>query len=885
MGIAISEDHRDLESGVRKVLDSMGGVSLARAVLEAKEESLPPFWNGLAELGWLGMHLPERYGGGGYGIAELAIVVEAMARVVTPGPFLSSVLAAALIVREGSETLKNELLPGLADGSMRAGVGLSTSVEWISDGVLLGDAGHMLSGGLARWIVLVVGKDVVVAAGDAPGLQIQAEKSLDLTRPVVRIRCDHVRIPEEQILRGAASTLRRLGTVLAAAEAAGGTQACQDMATAYALERKQFGRLIGSFQAVKHHLANMLCVSELGTAAAWDAARAVDDDEEGPLAVAVAGMQALSGFVKCAKLNIQVHGGIGFTWEHDAHLYLRRATSLRALLGSEENYADEVARQVQSGATRTLAIELPAGAEQYREEVKAFLADYKATPEKDRAKRLAESGYLFPHWPKPWGRDASSIEQLVIDEDLKGIERPDMALASWILPTIIAHGTDEQRRVHVETTLQGKHKWCQLFSEPGAGSDLASLRTRAEKVEGGWKINGQKVWTSNAQFCDRGLLIARSDPSAPKKHDGLACFVIDMHAAGVDVRPLREITGEALFNEVFFDELFVPDEYLIGDPKGGWKAARTTLGNERVEIASIGGSGLSQTMGQMMGPREVLELLEAHLGEDTSLRWRTGRLLAEEQALGPAFLARGGTRGRRCRARSGEQCPQARIKRARPAHRRSGDGGVGPRSRDESGREFRLAPCLLDCPLYDDRRRNFGSAAQRDRRANPGLAARTQFVVMPSQYGSGRRDVTRPGRGPFLRSPPLGREVQDARSPYRARPSPVLLVTWPSIDQPATRRLNALRTTAQQSFASWVGCSVMSVTQSLLSRSRSNHRHARSPAVGVLGTRRYRGRPEIPRRRARRTNSSTAWKPTESLSPSVSSACTLRAPYVSRNST
>ena len=634
MGIAITDDHRDLENGVRKLLDGKGGVTPARDVLDAEHECLPPFWSELAELGWLGMHVPERYGGGGYGIGELAIVVEAMARVATPGPFLSTVLAAALIDRVGSETLKSRLLPGLADGSLPAGVGLSTTLELGPDGVIMGAADHVISGGLARWLVLAVREDVVVISADSVGLVREAATSFDLTRPVAHVSCDRVQVMEEQIVRGGASTLRRLGTILAAAEAAGGAQACREMASAYTLDRKQFGRLIGSFQAVKHHLANMLCASELATAAAWDAARAVDDDAEGPLAAAVAGVQALSAFAECAKLNIQVHGGIGFTWEHDAHLYLRRAMSLRALFGSEASHALEVVRQVQGGATRTFAIELPVEAERYRDEVKAFLAQYEGAPEEDKPRRLAESGYLFPHWPKPWGRNASSIEQLVIDQDLKEIQRPDMALASWILPTIIAHGTDEQRRLHVETTLQGKHRWCQLFSEPGAGSDLASLRTTAEKVDGGWKINGQKVWTSNAQFCDRGLLIARSDPSAPKKHDGLACFVIDMHAEGVDVRPLREITGEALFNEVFFEDVFVPDEYLVGDPNGGWKAARTTLGNERVEIASSGGSGLSQTMGQMMGPRQLLELIGEHPGEEPSLCWRTGRLLAEEQSLG-----------------------------------------------------------------------------------------------------------------------------------------------------------------------------------------------------------------------------------------------------------
>ena len=159
-------------------------------------------------------------------------------------------------------------------------------------------------------------------------------------------------------------------------------------------------------------------------------------------------------------------------------------------------------------------------------------------------------------------------------------------IAGWALPTILEHGTDEQRERFVRPSLLGDLVWCQLFSEPGAGSDLASLRTRATKVDGGWRLTGQKVWNSVAERADWGICLARTNPDAPK-HQGITYFLVDMrNSPGIDVRPLREITGKALFNEVFLDDVFVPDEMVVGAVDDGWKLARTTLANERVAMAT-----------------------------------------------------------------------------------------------------------------------------------------------------------------------------------------------------------------------------------------------------------------------------------------------------------
>jgi 3-oxochol-4-en-24-oyl-CoA dehydrogenase len=231
-----------------------------------------------------------------------------------------------------------------------------------------------------------------------------------------------------------------------------------------------------------------------------------------------------------------------------------------------------------------------------------------------------------PHWPKPWGRDASPVEQLVIDEELRRarVRRPHLAVGAWALPTIIVHGTAEQQERFIPPTLRGELTWCQMFSEPGAGSDLASLSTKAVRTDGGWLLSGQKVWTSMAHIAHWGICLARTDPDSPR-HEGIGCFLVDMTSDGIEVRPLRELTGFEMFNEVFLSDVFVPDDCVVGGPTGGWEAARTTLGNERVSMGS----------GSSMGPG--VEALVALVGErahgDPAVLDTLGTVVASSQSL------------------------------------------------------------------------------------------------------------------------------------------------------------------------------------------------------------------------------------------------------------
>ncbi|EPQ75377.1 acyl-CoA dehydrogenase [Mycobacterium marinum] len=626
MGIALTDDHRELAEVARAFLTSQKARWAARSLLDSPDESRPPFWQDMVELGWLGLHIDERHGGSGYGLPELVVVVEELGRAVAPGPFVPTVIASAVLAKEGSDEQQTRLLPGLIDGTVTAGIGLDGNVR-VENGVASGDAGIVLGAGLAELLLVAAGDDVLVLDRGRSGVSVEVPDNFDPTRRSGRVRLHEVKVSAQDLLPGArAAALARARTVLAA-EAVGGAADCVDAAVAYAKVRQQFGRTIATFQAVKHHCANMLVAAESGIAAVWDAARAATEDEEQfQLIAAVAALLAFPAYARNAELNIQVHGGIGFTWEHDAHLHLRRALVDAALLGAEAP-ARDVFERTAAGATRENSLDLPAEAEELRTQIRADAVEIAALDKAAQLDKLIETGYVMPHWPKPWGRAADAVEQLVIEEEFRkaAIKRPDYSITGWVILTLIQHGTAWQIERFVEKALRQEEIWCQLFSEPEAGSDAASVKTRATRVDGGWKINGQKVWTSGAQYCARGLATVRTDPDVPK-HAGITTVIIDMKSPGVEVRPLRQITGGSEFNEVFFNDVFVPDEDVVGTPNSGWTVARATLGNERV---SIGGSG-----GYYEGlAAKLVKLAQNGADRLAGAEIRVGYFLAEDHAL------------------------------------------------------------------------------------------------------------------------------------------------------------------------------------------------------------------------------------------------------------
>jgi alkylation response protein AidB-like acyl-CoA dehydrogenase len=599
--IAIGDDQRVLGEAVARFAAQRCTPTVARAAIDDPTHALPPFWDELRGLGWLDLRPAD-----GLGFAELAVVLEGLGRAVAPGPALPTAWASALVALSLGPDAERVL------GSTQAGA------------VAAAGDGPVLSGGQADVVVAPRGdRWFAVRREDGPAEPVAA---LDATRPLSRTAPTGddgdgpgpgVELPG---LTG--DRVEAVGIVLAAAEAVGGAAWCVDTAAAYARDRRQFGRPIGQFQAVKHRCADMLVRLEQARSVAWDAAAALDgDDPWGPsaqLAVAAAGAIALDAFVETAKDCIQVLGGIGFTWEHDAHLYLRRAVALRQLLGGPGPWRRRIATAALGGARRHLTLDLPPEAEALRAEVAATVDAIAALPKAERRTPLADAGLIVPHWPPPWGRGAGAVEQLVIDQELRRakVRAPHLQVGAWAAPTIAAHGTVEQQERWVGPTLRGEISWCQLFSEPEAGSDLASLTTAAARTDGGWLLTGQKVWTTMAAEADWGICLARTDPGAPK-HLGITYFVVDMKAPGIDIRPLRELTGLEMFNEVFLDDVFVPDDCVVGEVHGGWPLARTTLANERVSMGSGSSFG---------GGIEALVALVAERGA-------AGRLDADDPAV------------------------------------------------------------------------------------------------------------------------------------------------------------------------------------------------------------------------------------------------------------
>ena len=594
MPIAVSEEHEALRLGALRWLANHCPPEEPRAAAESPTDELPPVWEKMAAQGWLGLHVPEADGGQGFGLSELAVVLEELGHALFPGPVLPTVLVAALLAQHGSAGQRARYLPGLVDGSAPAALALGAGTLHVADG----PDGPTVSGTLRPVLGLGTASVLLAPLDDGgwglldPGqASYTALPALDATRRLGQADFARVPLPPEARLAGVGpEEVRHLALVMAAAEGTGVARWCLETASEYAKVRVQFGRPIGQFQAIKHALADMLVEVEQSAAVAWDAAAAwsgATPADERALSAQVAGALTLDAAAHCAKQCVQVLGGIGFTWEHDAHFYLKRAMATRQLVADVGALEDGVAGLALAGTRRGLSADLPPEAEGRRAVVRPLVQEVAAQQGEAQRAALVETGLLAPHWPAPWGRSADPLDQLVIDEELAaaGVVRPNLAVGAWALPTLIAHGTEEQQERWVRPTLLGHLSWCQLFSEPGAGSDLAALSTRAEPVDGGWVLNGQKVWTSLAKTADFGICLARSEAGAPK-HAGITYFIVDMHAEGIDIRPLRELTGAAMFNEVFLTDVFVPDDAVIGDRGDGWRIARTTLSNERVSMSS-----------------------------------------------------------------------------------------------------------------------------------------------------------------------------------------------------------------------------------------------------------------------------------------------------------
>ena len=639
MQYAFTDEQEQLRDAVRRFLADRSPPAEVRRLMATEQGYDAEVWKQLCQdLALAGVHVPEAYGGQGFSIVELAIVMEEMGRSLLCAPYFgSTVMAATAILAGGSEADKNELLPAIASGERLATLAITEpNGRWDLAGIELraengrarGVKSHVVDG-CAADLLIVAARTEATENGDglslyavdaaATGVVRTPLTTLDATRKLARIEFNDVEahlLGREGEANAALEKTLQIAAIALANEMVGGAQRLLESAVDYAKLRLQFGRAIGSFQAVKHRCADLLLTVEQAKSAAHFAANAAAEDSADTAALAsLAKAAAAEAYMQAAKDCIQIHGGIGFTWDNDTHLWYKRAKSSEAFLGDAAHHRELLMREpfihqvrrtqtTQAAEAKSAPADDDAQARQVRQEVRAWLNE-NWDPEQSLLQwrnKLADSGWGMPAWPKQWfGRDLPQALVPVVEEEFAhahavGVAKTGIRLLA--AATLLEHGNDEQKAKYLRRILTGEDTWCQLFSEPGSGSDLAGASSRADFDGEKWVVNGQKVWTTSAHHADYGLLLARTDWDAPK-HQGLTYFILDMHQPGVEVRPLRQMNGHASFNQVFFTDAEVPPENRLAEVGQGWQVAITTLAHERRAADGIGRSHERQTKGRI----------------------------------------------------------------------------------------------------------------------------------------------------------------------------------------------------------------------------------------------------------------------------------------------
>ncbi|CQD07681.1 acyl-CoA dehydrogenase [Mycobacterium europaeum] len=612
MTLGLSPEQQELSAAV-------GQFAARHAPIAATRDSFddlaagrrPAWWKALVGNGFHAVHLPESVGGQGGRLIDAACVLEAAGKALLPGPLLPTVAAGAVALLADATPAAEALLRDLAAGATAAVVlpdEGAFSARSHDGGWLVTGASEVTAGVCAARTVLVGahtdGDGLVWVPVDTEKTGVTAEpvNGTDLVADAGVLRLDAYRAAGSEVLTGIDHDRARCVTLgLLASAMSGIVQWSVEAVTAHLRIREQFGKVIGTFQALQHNAAMLLVSSELATAAAWDAVRAADEPiEQHQMAAAGAAVIAISPVPDLVLDALTMFGAIGFTWEHDLHLYWRRAISLAASIGPANRWARRLG-ELTCTRQRDMSVDLGAAeaefrawvaetldaAMQLRNDTPAPHGDYPDQASGPQRTLMADAGLIAPHWPAPWGVDAGPLKQLIIDEEFAkrpGLVRTSLNIAEWILPSVLAAAPKDLQEKLIPPTQRGEIHWCQLFSEPGAGSDLASLATRATKVDGGWRINGHKIWTSLAQYADLGALLARTDPEA-SKHRGIGYFILDMRSPGIEIQPIKTATGQEHFNEVFLNDVFVPDDMLLGAPSDGWNLAIATMAEERSAIS------------------------------------------------------------------------------------------------------------------------------------------------------------------------------------------------------------------------------------------------------------------------------------------------------------
>ncbi len=592
-------------------------------------------WQDIAQAGWLSILVPEEQGGLGLGLAEVAAIAEEVGRSLLPEPFAGAgVQAVAALCRVPESPLKTQLLDDLVCGRVMAGLAwqekpgtlegdtVSLVAEREGDQVLLnGGKQFVVPGkGADGWIVSAAGVEGIALywlPAATPGVSATSQTRVDgtsmcslmLERAVVPL--SH-RLAAGEAAQAALAYANDAARVAQGAELLGIARRALEITLEYLNTRVQFGKPLGSFQALQHRIVDAYIQTELAAAGLREALAGV---ERGTLTLGAAASRIKARCAHAAllvtRLAIQFHGAIGYTDECDVGLYFKRALGLASWLGNAEQhrrrYFELVPREAEKTETATYSGTFPHDTDwdnmpeaEFRQMVRAFLEAHYPQSLRYSTRRLhweeikawyftlSRQGWIASAWPKAFGGmglPPGKLLAFIEEMEQYGVARmPDQGLIN-LGPVLIRYGNSRQQDRFLPKIVSGEHVWCQGYSEPNAGSDLAALRTEAIVEGDSFVVTGQKIWTTLAQDATHMFALVRTDKSV-KKQAGISFLLLDLKAPGVTVRPIRNITGDEEFCEVFFDKVRVPRENLVGEMNQGWTIAKALLGFERIFIGS-----------------------------------------------------------------------------------------------------------------------------------------------------------------------------------------------------------------------------------------------------------------------------------------------------------
>ena len=611
-------DHALLRDSAERFAAQSAGLGLLGR--KAHDEAQRAAWlTALADGGWTGLRASEDVGGMGLSCFDLTIVLEQFGRKLLP--ICAPMLASAGLLHAGVPDAgavfegRASVLPALQSAGLRPAPGHGSKLEEGEGGLRLTGSKHAIPDGAHAQGFIVdvkIGRDLalVYLPRDAAQLEIIDAALVD-GHAAADIIFNSVPIAPSQIMaRGAEAEalldrLRFAVQIGLAAETVGAAAEVFDRTLDYLRTRRQFGRTRGAFQALQHRAVDAYADIELARALVSEAARLADGGRPGLLElIAAARARAGEMGLRVAKWAVQMHGAMGFTDDSDIGLFLKRIMVLTRTYRTTQAHRTRVAESIfEDGAPDLFDLfrsETPQDAA-FRRDVRAFLdealpahlCDLPTRPKMADAMwwhaTLSKRGWIAPSWPKEHGGMEASVEQrLVLFEELAHRGAPELSsqAISHIGPILIRFGTPEQKAAYLPGMLSGQAIWCQGYSEPNSGSDLASLSTRARREGDHFIINGQKIWTTGGHHAHFMFALVRTNPEAADRRQGISMILIDLSSKGVRRRPIRTLTGEEEFAEIFFDDVEVPASNIVLGVDQGWMLANTVLEAERMMSSS-----------------------------------------------------------------------------------------------------------------------------------------------------------------------------------------------------------------------------------------------------------------------------------------------------------